>query len=327
MKSNIFILCLLIVASRGYSQKLLEGFVFEKNTQKPLQGVSIYLKNQNKFIITDKKGFFSIKSQKNDDTLLISQVAYKNIEVPLSSFQVPFNCYLETDEEIEAITITPRKKKYSERVKVGDLRVPQSNFLVRNTQYFFTSYSPIVTFIPNPRKQEGFIEKVFIKIYQDKIKEKTHINSSLTQKKQSFSIQAPEYLKIKILFFSAKDTIPHQNLSKEPIVVEIREFKSQWIDVSTFNVPFPENGVFAGMQVIEVNGKDGWGNVRIPMFFSKKLHYDYLFTKGKWKRNNISQGYVDNKSGWVISREEAIEMGMKFKEKRYTYGFAIEVVY
>jgi hypothetical protein len=110
MIRNILILCLLIVVSRGYSQKLLEGFVFEKNTQKPLQGVGIYLKNQSKIVFTNEKGFFSISSLKNDDTLLISQVSYKKVEIPVSSFQITFNCYLEIDEEIEAITSLQRKK-------------------------------------------------------------------------------------------------------------------------------------------------------------------------------------------------------------------------
>jgi hypothetical protein len=36
---------------------------------------------------------------------------------------------------------------------------------------------------------------------------------------------------------------------------------------------------------------------------------------------------VERKSGWVVSREEAVEMGMSFKERKYTHGLAIEVVY
>jgi hypothetical protein len=132
----------------------------------------------------------------------------------------------------------------------------------------FTSNIPFVTFIDNPKKQEGFIEKVFIKLYQDKALPTTQTISSLTQKRQVFTIQPPEYLKIRILLFSAKDTIPYQNLSKEPIIVEIRKFESQWIDVSAFHIPFPENGIFVGMQV--VTEKTAGAMLQFLCFFQKK---------------------------------------------------------
>lgn len=105
---NKFFLILMVFgfSITSFAQKTVSGQVLEKETNLPLIGVTIVVKNTNKGTTTDFDGNFQINGVNVIDTLMFSYLGYKTQEVLVGS-QSKINMTLETDaQEMDEVVIT-----------------------------------------------------------------------------------------------------------------------------------------------------------------------------------------------------------------------------
>jgi hypothetical protein len=175
---------------------------------------------------------------------------------------------------IKEIEVKSKKIKTFSR-KIGNFE-RGSDFPFKNVHHWYKSTTLHLSFIPNEYQKEGFIEKIFIHLSSSK----TYLINPDTKEKQKF--QNPEWIKIRVrcLNVSANRT-PYKDISYNNIIVKIDKYKSQWIGISDYHIPFPKDGAFVGVEVLELKGREnwGWGNVSFPVFKrSKNVVPDYVHT-------------------------------------------------
>ncbi|MDX1903361.1 MAG: carboxypeptidase-like regulatory domain-containing protein [Thermonemataceae bacterium] len=271
-------LCLLF-ASTGFAQmKKVEGFIFEASTNKPIEYAEITILNRMGGVYSDAKGYFSLQQNFNPrDTLVISALGYIQQKIILQEIELPLKIYLK-EEIIEEISVRGKRTKIV-KYKVGDLRNTNGSFLSNKIRYFNRSKITFINYIPNIKNKKGFIESIYIKLHK---KNNLFLKDVATGAKIYY--KSPNRIKIRIRCLSAnKDLEPEKDLSKQEMIFEITSFKNQWIDISKYNIPFPENGAFVGMEILEVIGEDGMGNVSMPYFEVRESDKPaYIFGGGKW---------------------------------------------
>jgi hypothetical protein len=304
---NCFYFLSLLINTEILAQ--IKGFVYEKNTQTPISGVWVFEKKNGKTTQTDAKGYFILETPlKAGDTIFFSKINFSNSYVVFKPQIDTLKIELENYEKIEEIEVSI--PKFRHRRKVGDLRTPFTGILGigANTNLFVQGSNPIVSYIPNKTAKKGQITKVYVKFTTRTIK---FLEKSITSNQlQKRALKNPEYIKIKVLCYSVDEhKRPFQPLVEKEMLFFIRDFKPQWLDISMFQVPFPENGAFVGMQVIEVKGEEGWGNVYVPLLYTKNENSDMFY---------LANGM------WLLQGNKGSVMG---KDKYYTYGFGAEIAY
>ncbi|HUH27742.1 SusC/RagA family TonB-linked outer membrane protein [Gelidibacter sp.] len=105
---NKFLLIVMVVgfSITSFAQKTVSGQVLEKETNMPLIGVSIMVKNSTKGTTTDFDGNYQLNGITDTDVLVYSYLGYKSEEV-LVSAQTAINVSLEADaQEMDEVVIT-----------------------------------------------------------------------------------------------------------------------------------------------------------------------------------------------------------------------------
>lgn len=303
----VFCILLFLPISQTFAQ--IKGFVYEKNTQTPINEVWVFERREGKTAKTNEKGYFYLDAQlKWGDTIFFTKTNHSSSYIVFRDEKTPQIVFLENYETIEEIEIS--SPRFNHRKKVGDLRSPFSGILGigSNTNIFVQPKNPIVSYIPNKTGKKGQITKVYVKFTTKSIGyfEKTLVSN----KPQKKFLKNPEYIKIKVMCYSVDEQKrPYLPLTEKEMIFTINDYKSQWLDISTFQVPFPENGAFVGMQVIEVKGEEGWGNVYVPLLYTKNENSDMFY---------LANGM------WLLQGNKGSVMG---KDKYYTYGFGAEIAY
>ena len=105
----ILILCLFCI--KLYSQKTVYGTVKDKNTGELLSNVVISTNSKN-VVISNKYGFFSIKSTKNNLSIKFSLIGYKYIEIQSPQKDSEIIVYLTpVIENLNQVTVSTRMQK------------------------------------------------------------------------------------------------------------------------------------------------------------------------------------------------------------------------
>lgn len=94
-KRGYFILLALLIAITSFAQEITINGVVIDETDTPLIGATVQVKNTQKGVVTDFDGKFSIKANSNA-TLIISYIGYKNQEIKIKG-QKNLNIKLEPD--------------------------------------------------------------------------------------------------------------------------------------------------------------------------------------------------------------------------------------
>ncbi|MFT4152521.1 SusC/RagA family TonB-linked outer membrane protein [Parafilimonas sp.] len=105
---KFYLLCsLLFFSITAFSQNTVSGKVTDAETNAPIPGASVVIKGQNKGVITDAEGNFTIAISSASKPLVVSSVGYAEKEVPLSS------------SGALNIALTPTSKALNDVVVVG----------------------------------------------------------------------------------------------------------------------------------------------------------------------------------------------------------------
>ena len=105
--NKFFLMAILIgISISSFAQKSISGQVLEKETNMPLIGVTIVIKDTNKGVTTDFDGNYQLTGVKATNTLVFSYLGYKTEEV-LVGTQNTVNMLLESDaQEMDEVVIT-----------------------------------------------------------------------------------------------------------------------------------------------------------------------------------------------------------------------------
>ena len=86
-KRGYFTLLALLIAITSFAQEITINGVVIDETDTPLIGATVQVKNTQKGVVTDFDGKFSIKANSNA-TLIISYIGYKNQEIKELEYQI-----------------------------------------------------------------------------------------------------------------------------------------------------------------------------------------------------------------------------------------------
>ena len=79
MNKLILILAMLAFVTTAYSQKIIKGRAIDAVSRQPLEFANISLgNNETTHVLTDKDGYFSIKSDGRSDVLSATYIGYEN---------------------------------------------------------------------------------------------------------------------------------------------------------------------------------------------------------------------------------------------------------
>jgi len=108
----IAILILAFITNSLFSQEIIQGVIFDKETNKPIRNVNIVIKGTNKGTSTDSRGFFFLKPEKYPITLIVSHVAYnsRDIEIKSSTKEIKEIALTKKENQIDEVSVFANKK-------------------------------------------------------------------------------------------------------------------------------------------------------------------------------------------------------------------------
>ena len=113
MKYKILhILLLTLISSSLFSQEIIRGVIFDKESNKPIRNVNIVIKGTSKGTSTDSRGFFFIKPDKFPLTITVSHVAYnsRDFEIKTPSNEIKEFALIKKENQIDEVSVFANKK-------------------------------------------------------------------------------------------------------------------------------------------------------------------------------------------------------------------------
>lgn len=239
-----------------------KAFVADAFSKKKIEYAKISISSV-RIAFTNSEGEFSVVGNYNiSDTLFVEAIGYDTKIITIRELIINPKIYLTAIEQIQPIVVKQKKVKTHLR-KIRDFTKPRF-FPFPNCSHSVRSLDARMSFLPNQHSQLGFIEKVHIQMVSNR---NTYQVDPVTNKK--IYTKNPEWIKIRIRCFKVNaENEPDTDIIVENMIFLIKSYKSQWLDISNFNVPFPQNGAFIGFEVIEVKERENWGlgTVSFPVF-------------------------------------------------------------
>ena len=216
--------------------QVIKGKITDSKTNEPLPYANLVLLSKNRGVTTNELGIYEFAIHKDlKDSLLVSYIGYASQKIALHQFKdsaiQDFNIELtENSSLIDEIVLEVKKQKYSATKTLGVKKKKRS---VVGTQYG----SEVVSFIENEKHKKGKISQVdfFVK------------ENSGSQFKT-----LPTYYRIKFYEFDAMRKQPGKLLLHKDILFQPEnKTKKISIDVSTYNILYPVNGICIGIETIK----------------------------------------------------------------------------
>ena len=221
---------ILVACSSASKAQLVKCRVCDAKTGKGIPFSSIATRDASKGCCSDIDGFFFADRK---DTVKISSIGYLTKHTAISSIAPndPRIIYLEeTSIQVQELNIYGRKREKRSYITLTSYKNKDS----KGTSYNQPGVRYAVL-MDNGISKEGLIEKVTFKSEMER------------DKKQAANLRLRIY---NVRTTSQKR--PEDDLLFENVIVKP---KNGWvtIDVSKYNVPFPRNGVFVGVDWLESN--------------------------------------------------------------------------
>ena len=150
MKANLIYICialLMLMPTTLFSQEKREkvriyGDIHDTLTKEALPYTSVRVRNTTQGCSSDNNGNFSFYASLND-TLIISSVGYKEVQIPLSSkTEMPLHILMQaTDYTLSEVTIKPKKERYQKRdnpavALVKQITEQRDNYSTKNKPFY-----------------------------------------------------------------------------------------------------------------------------------------------------------------------------------------------
>ena len=281
MKNVFFILVLCCLSFNLKAQ--ITATIKNPTDQKPIPYVNIWVENENIGVTADENGNFTIAAPANSK-LVFNALGYDDKTIEAS--KIDGIVYL-IPKVFELKEVKVINSEISER-KVG-------SFLEENAKKSFanTSSNPVIYARCFP---------------YDTLFQKTPYLKSI--KTTVFSFTKKSVFNVR-LYSKNDDGSPGLELTNQNILIEIKKgYTSPEINITKLNIPFPENGLFVGLEslIIETNKYEFTHllNPPNPKPNEKKANYSpnfnsviqkdglftWMYSKGKWEI--VSNNWPEN---------------------------------
>ena len=239
---------------------------------KPIPYVNIWVENENIGTTSDDKGIFKIHTT-SDKVLIFSSVGYEVKKTTIKDNQkVILN---EAIFKLEEVVVSQRKQ--NEELEIGGAKK------IHHTQL------------------SGDKPWIYGKLFEF---DSTYSSTPFLKKIVFFSDSEKKDAKLKIRIFDFNGSIPTSDLLQEDLIVTVRKgMRKNEIDISKYNIRFPENGIVIGLEwmVIEENKYvfeyKAFGTKKTVKeeYYAPSLVVNYSevensinYMQGKWSRSKIS---------------------------------------
>jgi len=114
------VLCILLSCTTNFAQQIVRGFVVDSATQKPIEGAAIFFDKTTYGTVTNKNGFFVLKSREQTKSpLIIRYLGYQPERIidPPQNQNVKFDLKKQ-EEDLEAVVINSKTQKKSRPKKL-----------------------------------------------------------------------------------------------------------------------------------------------------------------------------------------------------------------
>lgn len=213
----VYILTPLFSTCVVLGQDTVSGKVLDKQTSKGIDFVAISVKNKNIGTYTDFNGRFVLNGVSDTDTLVLVHVSYEKENIPVAFFSYDSLIFITSKlVPLEEVIIKPQKRK---ECSIG--------FAKGGSNSSFSTFKgyEITTLIKDSKLTKAFVKEISIQVKEEKacyyIKTHLYYNENGKPGKE----------------------ITHDNLHRIDNAKGIIR-----IDVSNSWIPFPEEGLFVGIE-------------------------------------------------------------------------------
>ncbi|MCC1483099.1 carboxypeptidase-like regulatory domain-containing protein [Winogradskyella immobilis] len=302
IKCKYLFYALLFYSCFSFSQITIKGIVKDKETKQPLAYANIGLKLSKEGAISNEKGEFLIetKSQIKNDTLIISYLGYKSIQLPITS-QIEFKEFLMTPANLELDAVVLDNYIYKKKVKLG------LDVVHNKLEYNFNNY------------QKG-----------NEIGRRIEVETPILIEKIDLFIKENTFtsIKVRLNFYELnKYRQPTERIElDQPIIVDINKKGKFTIDVSDYNLKIDHHFLIT----FEAIDKVGEGQ------FTLQGEYSFSKTKNQMLKEMVEQGidikdekYIStpfnsgcyirqhNQDNWVVNEPHTVAIKVHAREAEF----------
>lgn len=270
MKKTLIILLLLPFVNFGQT---LKGTVKDSITGEYLQLANITLLKSNNGTNTNLEGKFTLNIKENlNDSIKVSYIGYKSKYISLKDYKevkdYTLNISLTTeDNQLEEIIVSQKRIKYNKKYNISETREGDISM-------FSLIGHETACLIENPKAELGRIKSLKLYIRKNK-------NADFIAK-----------FRIKIYSYNKIENKPEENLLTEDLIISPKNKTYQYvIDLEDKKIPFLEDGVCVGIELVDENNESKKGDKIAPGFRftygeNKQLTWYNYRNKG-WAKNDL----------------------------------------
>jgi len=283
------ILCWLlfnIIATISIAQEYYEikGAVLDEY-RAPLAFANVFINETKVGTYTDEQGNFSLKTNISKGILLISHIGYKSDSISINRIK---------NTDSLNITLIEYPNIIRETTVVGNKRTSKRTlgFFDKRTNYTLSvgNGTVLALFVRNDINEEGTIKKLMVKFKKVK-------NNPL--------------IRFRLYANNGTGQGPGTEIPTKIAPIQLKTNKKKLVvDISDFNFPFPLEGIFVGVEI--VNGG----------YYDKNTGYNYPFFMVTEKENGYNTWMSFMGNNWGHSGLTKLSEGTPLNVK-----FGIEVLY
>jgi len=283
------ILCWLlfnIIATISIAQEYYEikGAVLDEY-RAPLAFANVFINETKVGTYTDEQGNFSLKTNISKGILLISHIGYKSDSISINRIK---------NTDSLNITLIEYPNIIRETTVVGNKRTSKRTlgFFDKRTNYTLSvgNGTVLALFVRNDINEEGTIKKLMVKFKKVK-------NNPL--------------IRFRLYANNGTGQGPGTEIPTKIAPIQLKTNKKKLVvDISDFNIPFPLEGIFVGVEI--VNGG----------YYDKNTGYNYPFFMVTEKENGYNTWMSFMGNNWGHSGLTKLSEGTPLNVK-----FGIEVLY
>lgn len=282
---KIFVLILLFPIL-NFSQSL-KGVVKDSVSKETLQLANITFLKSNSGTNSNLEGKYVLNIKEHlGDSLKVSYIGYKPIYLSLRNFSVDkeylLNFNLIRDEnQLDEVIVSQKKIKYDKQYKLSEKRdgdVAMFSLIGHET----------ACLVENPKAELGRIKSLKLYIRKNK-------NADFIAK-----------FRIKIYSYNKIENKPEENLLTEDLIISPKNKTYQYvIDLEDKKIPFLEDGVCVGIELVDENNRSKKGDKIAPGFRftygEKKQLTWYNYRNKGWAKNDLHNRKSNTMSNLMVS--------------------------
>ncbi len=273
MKEKRLLSLLIFLITFSFSAQV-KGVVLDSISGKPIAYVNIWVENENIGTTSEENGIFSLDLNE-EKSIIFSALGYETKNLKSSEIE-KVSLYPKVYEMPEVVL---ENKKETKKIQIGK---------VKGKGYYSFYLTPSIH-VKYFSFEKEYKELKFLKLIE--IQTKSEIDS----------------VSLKIKIFNVNDLgFPEEDLLKEDLIVYVKKGKQKTkIDISSFNITFPEKGIFVGYENMIIKRNQKVINITdIKTEKTRKVttHFPYIF-----------HNFVEEEQTYIYY------YGEWFKQEKYKY--------